>query len=349
MATRDFYRIGNRKLYLYDRLENGDSKERVEVAEGLVDGTFSVEHVMPQTPSDAWKASLGPDWERVHATWLHRMANLTVTAYNSDYSNRPFEQKRDMRDGLRASGFRLNQWIASQDEWGEEQLEERSERLVRQFLATWPMPASSYVPQSAIPDEAALDSDVEFTGRRLTAFSFMGARYPAKQWNTMVGMVMGLVAELEPSEVYSLVAGTTYPASLFRATRSRATPSSTRASTSRPRQAPSRRSTCSGGSSTSAASTRATWFSRWFQKARNRGRRWQGKRQGRGRRGASTGCRGSTCGALPMPTGACGPIDGARTRFTARISRTFACNTTSTRCGTSDPKGRAPANPTCPT
>ena len=217
VATRDFYRIGNRKLYLYDRLENGDSKERVEVAEGLLDGTFSVEHVMPQTPSDAWKASLGPDWERVHATWLHRMANLTITAYNSDYSNRPFEQKRDMRDGLRASGFRLNQWIASQNEWGEEQLKERSERLVRQFLATWPMPASSYVPQSAIPDEAALDSDVEFTGRRLTAFSFMGARYPAKQWNTMVGMVMGLVAELEPSAVYSLVAGTTYPASLFRA------------------------------------------------------------------------------------------------------------------------------------
>lgn len=124
-----------------------------------------------------------------------------------------------MGDGLRASGFRMNQWIAAQDEWGEEQLRERSERLVRQFLATWPMPTSDYVPQSAIPDETALDSDVEFTGRRLTAFTFMEARYPAKRWNTMIGMVMGPVAEHEPSAIYSLVAGTAYPASLFRASR----------------------------------------------------------------------------------------------------------------------------------
>lgn len=35
VRTRDFYRIGNRKFYLYDRLENEDSKERVDVIGGL--------------------------------------------------------------------------------------------------------------------------------------------------------------------------------------------------------------------------------------------------------------------------------------------------------------------------
>ena len=91
VKTRDFYRIGNRKFYLYDKLENGDSKERVDVIGGLEDGSFSVEHVMPQTLSNAWRLELGEDADRIHEQWLHRIANLTLTAYNSDYSNRPFE------------------------------------------------------------------------------------------------------------------------------------------------------------------------------------------------------------------------------------------------------------------
>ena len=33
-----------------------------------------------------WKETLGDDWERIHEEWRHKMANLTVTAYNSDYS-----------------------------------------------------------------------------------------------------------------------------------------------------------------------------------------------------------------------------------------------------------------------
>lgn len=126
--TRDFYRIGNRKFYLYDRLENGDSEERIDVIGGLESGDFSVEHVMPQTLSDAWRRELGEDCEQIHEQWLHSIANLTLTAYNSDYGNRPFAQKRDMAKGFRASGFRMNQWIAAQERWGADELEERCER-----------------------------------------------------------------------------------------------------------------------------------------------------------------------------------------------------------------------------
>ena len=79
------------------------------------------------------------------------MANLTVTAYNSDYSNRPFEQKRDMKDGFRSSGFRMNHWIGQQETWGEEQLRERERMLEEQFLETWPLPKSSYEPSKALP------------------------------------------------------------------------------------------------------------------------------------------------------------------------------------------------------
>lgn len=217
VRTRDFYRIGNRKFYLYDKLENGDSKERVDVIGGLESGDFSVEHVMPQTLSDAWRSELGEDADVVHEQWLHRIANLTLTAYNSDYSNRPFEQKRDMAKGFRASGFRMNQWIAEQPSWGEDQLERRSERLVAQFLELWPMPQSSYVPQRVLPEQAPLDSDIDFMGRRISAFTFMGERHAVKQWNTMMQMVMRRVFELEPAKVQAFVTGSEYPANYFRA------------------------------------------------------------------------------------------------------------------------------------
>lgn len=94
---------------------------------------------MPQTLNAQWKETLGDDWERIHEEWCHKMANLTVTAYNSDYSNRPFEQKRDMRDGFRSSGFRMNHWIGPAGNLGRRAAQSAREdagRAVPRDLAT---------------------------------------------------------------------------------------------------------------------------------------------------------------------------------------------------------------------
>lgn len=215
IRTRDFYHIQNRKFYLYDRLEN-ENKERVAVVTGLEEGTFSVEHVMPQTLNDEWKESLGPEWERIHDEWVNQIANLTLTAYNSDYSNRPFAQKRDMKDGFKESGFRLNRWISRQETWGSPQLLERRQIMEQKFLELWPAAVSSFVPKRTLPDEASLDSGVDFTGRRITSFTFMGVRYTVSQWNTMEQKVLELLLELEPAKIHSLVDGANYPASAFK-------------------------------------------------------------------------------------------------------------------------------------
>lgn len=216
LDTRDFYRIQNRKYYLYDRLENGTSEERIEVVSGLERGDFSVEHVMPQTLNADWKKSLGDDWERIHEEWCHKMANLTLTAYNSDYSNRPFSHKRDMKDGFKDSGFRMNQWIAQQTTWGESQMKDRGKMLKEQFLVTWPFPTTNYEPKKTLPELAELDSDTEFTGRRIAAFSFIGDRYAASQWSEMEVKVLQLLCELEPAKIYSLVGSNAYPGTAFR-------------------------------------------------------------------------------------------------------------------------------------
>ena len=41
---------------------------------------------MPQHLTPIWQKELGVDYEQIHEAWLHRIANLTLTAYNSKYS-----------------------------------------------------------------------------------------------------------------------------------------------------------------------------------------------------------------------------------------------------------------------
>ena len=91
LQVRDLYNFPRRSYWLR-RLENHQRKERVPVDE------YTIEHIMPQNEdlSMEWRKDLGPDWERVHETWLHTLGNLTLTGYNSEYSDRPFAQKRDM-------------------------------------------------------------------------------------------------------------------------------------------------------------------------------------------------------------------------------------------------------------
>jgi uncharacterized protein with ParB-like and HNH nuclease domain/predicted transport protein len=135
LHTRDMYNFRSRSYWLR-RLENYGRKERVPVDE------YTIEHIMPQNKnlSSAWKATLGPEWERVHQTWLHTLGNLTLTGYNSEYSDRPFVEKRDMTGGFRESPLKLNAGLGQIDEWDEEAIKSRAGRLADMALEVWDAP-----------------------------------------------------------------------------------------------------------------------------------------------------------------------------------------------------------------
>lgn len=89
--TRQVYKMpSNARMFILERMENQDSNERHDVVKELENKNITIEHIMPQTLSDKWKDVLGEDWERVHEQYLHTMANLTLTGYNSQYSNLSF-------------------------------------------------------------------------------------------------------------------------------------------------------------------------------------------------------------------------------------------------------------------
>ena len=96
--TRQVYKMPvNSRMFILERMENQDNNERHDVVKELTEKNITIEHIMPQTLSSKWKATLGDDWERIHEQYLHTMANLTLTGYNSQYSNLTFIEKRNRR------------------------------------------------------------------------------------------------------------------------------------------------------------------------------------------------------------------------------------------------------------
>lgn len=135
LKTRDLYNFRSRSYWLR-RLENYGRKERVQVDE------YTIEHIMPRNEnlSASWKAELGPEWKRVHETWINTLGNLTLTGYNSEYSDRPFKEKCDISGGFKESPLKLNKGIGQLDQWDEEAIKERADKLADMALEIWTMP-----------------------------------------------------------------------------------------------------------------------------------------------------------------------------------------------------------------
>lgn len=123
--------------YIFHCLENLEDEKSQDLLRECRNQTYSVEHILPQTLNLEWKRGLGENFEEIHKTWLHRLANLTLTGYNAQLSNRPFLEKRDRPFGFKNNGLNLNQWIAQQEKWGEEELKKRDTHLVQQALKFW--------------------------------------------------------------------------------------------------------------------------------------------------------------------------------------------------------------------
>jgi predicted transport protein len=159
LQTRDLYNFRSRSYWLR-RFENHGRKERVAVDE------YTIEHIMPQNEalSAEWKAALGPQWERVHQTWLHTLGNLTLTGYNSEYSDRPFLEKRGMPGGFRESPLKVNAGLGQLDRWDEDAIKARGEKLAAMAPEVWRAPLlpaeilAAYSPGTVAPATYSIEN-----------------------------------------------------------------------------------------------------------------------------------------------------------------------------------------------
>ncbi|MEO0415400.1 MAG: DUF262 and DUF1524 domain-containing protein [Verrucomicrobiota bacterium] len=133
--TRDLYHFRSRTYWLR-RFENYDRKEPVVVDE------CTIEHIMPQNEnlSAAWRESLGEHWQDIQAKWLHTLGNLTLTRYNSEYNDRAFADKRDMKGGFATSPMKVNEGLGQAEQWNEVTIKERAARLAKEGIEIWKSP-----------------------------------------------------------------------------------------------------------------------------------------------------------------------------------------------------------------
>jgi alkylated DNA nucleotide flippase Atl1 len=139
IRTNAFYWRGQaiqRKLVLRRLADTFDRGEPVL----LTSKKITIEHVMPQHLTDAWRAELAADGEdpaRTHRELVHTLGNLTLTAYNSELGDMAY---RDKRDRLSQTGIAMTHAIVQQPRWRRTEILARADDLASRALAIWPGP-----------------------------------------------------------------------------------------------------------------------------------------------------------------------------------------------------------------
>jgi len=102
---------------------------------------WTIEHIYPQTPN------IRSDWNTTckgedRTEYLHKLGNLTLTRYNSTYSNKSYKEKISVIDenqkniGLKSGKVEINKYLIdnTDTEWCIEHIEARGQELVNEII-----------------------------------------------------------------------------------------------------------------------------------------------------------------------------------------------------------------------
>jgi len=179
--------------YLLMDIENGDSKEILDFEK------LTIEHIMPQMQSMAWMHIL----EKDHETYLHVLGNLTITGYNSELSNKGFdEKKRIIKDNSKA--VILNSDVITKDVWDTQSIKKRGERLSQIVKARYDVKQVEDKFNYEYLSVITLDDYNDVTGKSLAMFSFDGETYKQTRFILMLSDVIRLLDQRNPGHLEKL-------------------------------------------------------------------------------------------------------------------------------------------------
>ena len=162
---------------------------------------YQIEHIIPQTLSEDWIVDLGANYDKIHNIWLNRIANLTLTAYNPELSNKSFGEKRLL---FSESSLKLNKYISNFKKFGLEELNERNDYLLKIAKKIWEYPKDMISFENSISLTLRENENI-FTASKLISFSFRGERYEVKSWAEMFNIIIKSLHIEDPTVFYELV------------------------------------------------------------------------------------------------------------------------------------------------
>lgn len=193
LKKKEIYKMqSNVKSYYFYLMENWNNNEKAET------DNLTQEHIMPQTLTKEWREELGAEAEEIHKTYLHTIGNLTLTGYNSKYSNLSFSKKRDIENGFRDSRLFLNQDLKNLETWNKEQIEQRADRLIDRALNIWNYPTVNYTPvDKDYENKFSFAEDFDTTGDKIYQFELMGSIYKVTSWKEFFTKILLLLFDLD--------------------------------------------------------------------------------------------------------------------------------------------------------
>lgn len=144
----------------------------------------TVEHILPQHPSDKWRSYLDEQQDTSFDLYVHRLGNLTLTKENSRLSNNLFDEKAEEYS---ESNYKLTRELVKYKKWTSKEIQARSVQLSEIAAEIWSLP-SKYNEKKDQDSRSgvilSLDEDLElFNGTKpSTVMLFDNIRY-VSSWN----------------------------------------------------------------------------------------------------------------------------------------------------------------------
>lgn len=198
ILSKDFYNFKQCKYFLY-KTESYGCKEIID------ENNLTIEHIMPQKLTPKWQVDLGKKYDEIYNKYLHRIGNLTLSAYNSELSNKSFIEKKEM---LTESKLKLNRDLLKYNEWGQEEIENRAVELYESALRIWSYPEgdySEYYKGNANKYEFDIMEEVNVTGREVYQLTILGVEYSISSWRELFKTICSKMYEYDPQIFSSLV------------------------------------------------------------------------------------------------------------------------------------------------
>ena len=162
---------------ILDRMELEDNPAPVDLS------ALSVEHLMPQTPSDEWLEELDTDIE-TYQNNIHRIGNLTLATKpdNSKMGNATWNYKNEV---LKDTGhLTMNMALLQVDHWDLQHIEERTREMIDKICLLYPYPdvKIAEVDEDVIDENEALEIALKSVDVNLTVIK-KGSAYKSADGN----------------------------------------------------------------------------------------------------------------------------------------------------------------------
>jgi uncharacterized protein with ParB-like and HNH nuclease domain len=158
LQTENWYQWSGLKYFLYayeEFLAAVNKKEKPDYKWGELSDVKrdTIEHILPQTPTHYWRMQFNQDPRK---RWTHDIGNLTLTYDNSCLGNKPFpEKKGDLTKNCcyASSNLHIERQIAAEyDDWTEEQVIDRREKIRTWALERWYVDPPDHIEEEKVKD-----------------------------------------------------------------------------------------------------------------------------------------------------------------------------------------------------